>query len=59
MSNMAIHDAVAAFEYDSRFVRLSEVVEQGHTRFRYDYDFGDNWEHFIEIEKTLPAEEGV
>ena len=25
-------------EYDSRFVRLSEVVEEGHTRFRYDYD---------------------
>ncbi len=46
-------------EYDSRFVSLSEVVEQGHTRFRYDYDFGDDWEHSIEIEKTLPAEEGV
>ena len=47
------------FEYDSRFVSLCEVVEQGHTRFRYDYDFGDDWEHSIEIEKTLPAEEGV
>ena len=46
-------------EYDSRFVSLSEVVEQGHTRFRYDYDFGDDWEHSIEIEKTLPAEEAV
>jgi hypothetical protein len=46
-------------EYDSRFVRLSEVVEEGHTRFRYDYDFGDDWRHAIDIEKTLPAEEGV
>ena len=46
-------------EYDSRFVRLSEVVEEGHTRFRYDYDFGDDWKHVIDIEKTLPAEEGV
>ena len=34
-------------------------MEQGHTRFRYDYDFGDDWEHSIEIEKTLHAEEGV
>ena len=46
-------------EYDSRFVRLSEVVEEGHTRFRYDYDFGDEWQHVIDVEKTLPAEEGV
>jgi len=46
-------------EYDSRFVRLSEVVEEGHTRFQYDYDFGDEWKHVIDVEKTLPAEEGV
>jgi hypothetical protein len=46
-------------EYDSRFVRLSKIMEQGHTRFRYDYDFGDDWKHIIEVEKTLPAEKGV
>ena len=46
-------------EYDSRYVRLSEVVDEGHTHFRYDYDFGDDWRHIIDIEKTLPAEEGV
>lgn len=46
-------------EYDSRFVRLSEVVDERHTRFRYDYDFGDDWRHIIDIEKTLPAEKGV
>jgi hypothetical protein len=34
-------------------------VEEGYARFRYDYDFGDDWKHIIEIEKTLPAEEGV
>ena len=47
------------FEYDSRFVRLSEVVEEGHTGFRYVYDFGDEWRHLINIEKTRPVEEGV
>jgi hypothetical protein len=46
-------------EYDSRFVRLSEVVEEGHTRFRYDYDFGDGWRHIIDVERTLPAKQGV
>jgi len=46
-------------EYDSRYVRLSEVVEEGLTRFRYDYDFGDDWRHTIDVEKTLPAEEGA
>ena len=47
------------FEYDSRSVRLSEVVKEGHTRFRYDYDFGDDWKHVIAIERTLLAEESV
>lgn len=46
-------------DYDSRFVRLSEIVEQGHTRFQYDYDFGDDWKDIIEIEKTLSSEQGV
>ena len=47
------------FEHDSHSVRLSDLAEQRLARFRYDYDFGDDWKHIIEIEKTLPAEEGV
>jgi hypothetical protein len=46
-------------EYDSRFICLKEIAEEGHLRFLYDYDFGDDWRHVIDIEKTLPAEEGV
>lgn len=46
-------------EYDSRFVRLSELAERGHTTFLYDYDFGDEWRHIIDLEKTLPIEDGV
>lgn len=47
------------FEYDSRSVRLSDVVRQGNACFHYDYDFGDEWRHIIEIETTLPVEEGA
>ena len=47
------------FDHDSRSVRLSDLAEQGHTRFQYEYGFGDEWNHVIEIEKTLPIEEGV
>ena len=51
---MCIEDA-----YDSRDVRLSELASQGHLCFDYEYDFGDEWQHLVEIEKTLAAEPGV
>jgi hypothetical protein len=28
-------------------------------KMNYDYDFGDNWEHFVELEKILLAEDKV
>ena len=34
--------------------RLSAVIRSV-TRFRYDYDFGDGWEHDVVIEQALPA----
>ena len=47
------------FDHDTRPVPLSEIVERGCTQFRYDYDFGDDWQHTIDIETTLPAEKYV
>src|SRR5436305_5310401 len=44
---------------DERKVKLSRVVGQGYKKFTYTYDFGDNWEHVVQVEKTLPAETGV
>ncbi len=40
---------------NERGVRLHDIAEQG-SRFRYDYDFGDGWEHDIIVEKILPPE---
>ena len=44
---------------DERKYKLRDVVSAEGAQFGYDYDFGDNWEHILEIEKTLPPEEGV
>lgn len=44
---------------DERRVRLSQIVDGGFKKFTYTYDFGDNWDHVIQVEKTLPAEAGV
>jgi len=41
---------------DSRSRNLSQLASQGPSSFTYQYDFGDNWEHVVEIEKTLPPE---
>ena len=38
---------------NERRLTLSGVVKSGVTRFGYDYDFGDNWEHTVVVEKTL------
>ena len=40
---------------DERRVSIDEIAGAG--RIRYTYDFGDNWEHDIIVEKTLPAGE--
>ncbi|MFH1140188.1 MAG: plasmid pRiA4b ORF-3 family protein [Chloroflexota bacterium] len=39
-------------------VGLGQVYRGAGTRFTYVYDFGDNWEHEVRIEKTLAAEPG-
>lgn len=37
---------------DESEVRLNEMAEEG-SRFVYEYDFGDSWEHMLEVEKVL------
>jgi len=40
----------------ARTVPLSAVLESEGAKMTYTYDFGDNWEHSIVLEKQLPAE---
>jgi hypothetical protein len=44
---------------DERKVKLSQVVAGGIKKFSYTYDFGDNWEHVVQVEKVLDPEAGV
>ena len=41
---------------DERRTKLNRVVTQEKKTFDYEYDFGDRWQHVIEVEKILPPE---
>ena len=38
----------------ARKVRLASLLRRGLRRFSYLYDFGDNWEHLIEVKREIP-----
>jgi hypothetical protein len=44
---------------DEKRVTLNGLIRSGVARFAYTYDFGDNWEHALVIEKSLPAVEAL
>ena len=44
---------------DARSLKLGRIARDGPSRFTYQYDFGDDWRHVVNIEKTLPAEPGA
>jgi hypothetical protein len=41
---------------DERRVRLSSLVPAVGTLFQYQYDFGDDWQHAVQVEKIRPAD---
>ena len=44
---------------DERQVRLNQIAPNAKSRFIYEYDFGDSWEHAIVVEKIMPPEKGI
>jgi len=52
-----IIDGQLDMESDRR-AKLSRLVRGEKFKFSYTYDFGDNWEHEILVEKMLPSEDG-
>jgi hypothetical protein len=43
---------------DEKRIKLSQVAV-AKSRFVYEYDFGDGWEHEILVERVLPAVDGI
>jgi Plasmid pRiA4b ORF-3-like protein len=43
---------------DENRLTLNGLIKSGIARFAYTYDFGDNWEHMVAIEKAQPALDG-
>jgi hypothetical protein len=37
-------------------VKLAQLIPGEKFKFRYEYDFGDSWEHVLTVEKVLPPE---
>ncbi|WP_370948577.1 plasmid pRiA4b ORF-3 family protein [Amycolatopsis sp. cg5] len=42
--------------FDERTVRLSQLLAETGDKIHYTYDFGDNWDHVITLEKVLPPD---
>ena len=45
----------------ARSVKLAALLRRGVRRFTYLYDFGDHWEHLVEVKREIPLlpDEGV
>ncbi len=50
-------DEMGEMKNEKRF-RLKQFVTGKGFKFFYEYDFGDGWEHVIQVEAVLPVEEG-
>lgn len=44
---------------DESKYRLNQLAPGEGSKFVYEYDFGDGWEHVLLVEKILPPEKGV
>jgi hypothetical protein len=49
------HSGGMVFADDPTTVYLRDFQFRLHERFLYTYDFGDNWEHEVRLEKALPV----
>jgi hypothetical protein len=50
-------DQVGLYETcDEKKYTLADIAPQAKSKFIYEYDFGDGWEHEIVVEKVLPPD---
>lgn len=44
---------------DERRYHLNQIAPSENSKFVYEYDFGDSWDHVILVEKIQPSESGM
>lgn len=44
---------------DEKKVTLQQIAHGVGNKFKYEYDFGDSWEHTVKVEALLEPEEGM
>lgn len=52
-------EATGTETVNERGVKLYQVAPDVGSRFVYEYDFGDGWQHQVVVEKLLPAKAGA
>ena len=59
-THYGVPDPDDSYEVKSeRRVKLNQVAPEPKAKLLYTYDFGDDWEHEVLVEKVLPREPGV
>lgn len=53
----AIDDGSDPSQRDSIDTLLNDLITKPGSKFTYLYDYGDHWEHIVELENILPKEE--
>ncbi|SFC85094.1 pRiA4b ORF-3-like protein [Bacillus sp. 491mf] len=46
-------------KYDARETQIGELITEEKQKCLYTYDFGDDWEHELVLEKILPIDEKI
>src|SRR5713226_5038670 len=52
-------DGEPAKTRDERKYRIGDLVPSERSQFAYDYDFGDDWQHVLVVEKILSLPENI
>jgi hypothetical protein len=58
-SDPAVEDFAELDFQDETKVNLGKLGLREKSKFSYQYDFGDSWDHSLLVEKILPFEKGV
>jgi hypothetical protein len=53
----SLEDEMGTIDYSK--IKLSAMLKKEKDTFKYEYDFGDSWEHTLLLEKILPIDSNI